>query len=69
MSESILAVLLDARRARKQGLAAIAERQRARLNEMVAFARGKSPYYNELYQHLPERVEIRPCCRSSASKS
>ena len=57
MSESILSVLLDARRARKQGLATIAELQRDRLNEMVAFARGNSPYYSELYRHLPERVE------------
>ena len=41
MSESILSVLLDARRARKQGLAAIAQRQRAGLDEMVAFARAQ----------------------------
>ena len=31
--------------------------QRARLAEMVAFARAKSPYYRELYQGLPERIE------------
>lgn len=57
MSESVLRLLLDARRARRQGPAAIARRQRARLAEMVAFARTHSPYYRELYRGLPERVE------------
>jgi phenylacetate-coenzyme A ligase PaaK-like adenylate-forming protein len=57
MSESILSVLLDARRARRQGLNAIAQRQRDRLSEMVAFARANSPYYHGLYEHLPQRVQ------------
>ncbi|MDX2136469.1 MAG: phenylacetate--CoA ligase family protein [Chloroflexota bacterium] len=57
MNESFLWLLLDTRRARKHGPAAIARRQRARLAEMVAFARGNSPYYRELYRDLPERVE------------
>ena len=57
MSESILSVLLDARRARRQGLNAIAQRQRDRLSEMVAFARANSPYYHRLYEHLPQRVQ------------
>ncbi|WP_245332162.1 phenylacetate--CoA ligase family protein [Bradyrhizobium sp. NAS80.1] len=57
MSESILWVLLDAHCARRQGLNAIAQRQRARLGEAVAFARANSPYYRELYQGLPERIE------------
>ncbi len=57
MSESILRLLLDARSARKQGPAAIVRRQRARLAELVAFARAHSPFYGELYQGLPERVE------------
>jgi phenylacetate-CoA ligase len=57
MSESIISVLLDARKARKQGLVAIAQRQRARLNEMVGFARANSSYYRELYQHLPQHIE------------
>lgn len=57
MSESLLWLLLDIRRARKQGPAAIAQRQRARLAEMVTFARANSPYYRELYRDLPERVE------------
>ncbi|MDT8900139.1 hypothetical protein [Anaeroselena agilis] len=57
MSESLMRLLLDTRRARKQGLAAIAERQRARFAEIVAFARANSPYYRELYKDLPERIE------------
>ncbi len=57
MSESISSVFLDAHRARRQGLNAIARRQRARLNEAVALARANSPYYRELYQGLPERIE------------
>lgn len=57
MDESILWLLNDTRKARKQGLDAIKQRQRARLAEMVAFARANSLYYRELYQNLPERVE------------
>jgi hypothetical protein len=57
MSEGILSVLLDTRRARRNGLAAIAQRQRDRLSEMVAFARANSPYYHGLYEHLPQRVQ------------
>lgn len=56
MSESFLSLLRDVRRARKQGSEALAQRQRTRLAEMVAFARTHSPYYRELYQDLPERV-------------
>ena len=52
----MLRLLLDARRARKQGPAAIAQRQRDRFTEMVAFARANSPYYRELYRNLPEEV-------------
>ena len=57
MSESVLWLLRDMRRAKKQGPAALALRQRARLSEMVAFARANSPYYRELYQGLPEQIE------------
>jgi phenylacetate-coenzyme A ligase PaaK-like adenylate-forming protein len=57
MSDSISSVLLDAHRARRQGLNAIAQRQRARLGEAVTFARANSPYYRELYQDLPEQIE------------
>ncbi len=54
--EGTLGLVLDARRALKQGAGAIAERQRARLREIVAFARARSPYYRELYRDLPEGV-------------
>lgn len=37
--------------------AKIAQRQRDRLAEIVAFARANSPYYRELYQGLPQRVD------------
>ncbi|MCL5265561.1 MAG: AMP-binding protein [Chloroflexi bacterium] len=57
MSESLLWLLLDTYRARKQGPAAIERRQRARFTEMVAYARAHSPYYRELYRDLPERVD------------
>ena len=50
-------LLLDARRAMKQGPAAIAHRQRARFTEMVTFSRAHSPYYRELYRDLPERTD------------
>lgn len=41
--------------------AAIAARQQARLADLVAFARARSPYYRSLYRHLPERVaDVRP---------
>ena len=57
MSESLLRLVLDNRRAIKRGAEGLARRQRARLAEMVAFARVNSPYFRELYQGLPERVE------------
>ena len=41
MNESILWLLRDTRKAKKQGMNAIKERQRARLAEIVAFARAK----------------------------
>lgn len=57
MSESMLWLLWDTYRARKQGPAAIKQRQRKRFAEMVAYARANSPYYRELYKGLPDRVE------------
>ena len=56
-TERVLPLLLDARRARKGGSQAIAERQRTRLAEIVAYARAHSPYYGELYRELPDRIE------------
>jgi len=57
MSENFLWLLIDTVRARRQGIAAIERRQRARLAEMVAFARANSPYYRELYKDLSGRIE------------
>ena len=57
MSENPLRLLLDARRAKKQGPTAIEERRRTRLAEMVAHARANSPYYRELYRGLPGKLE------------
>jgi phenylacetate-CoA ligase len=57
MNGSALGLLRDARRARKGGPDAIVRRQRARLAELITFARTSSPYYRELYRGLPERVE------------
>jgi phenylacetate-CoA ligase len=56
MRERFLHVLLDARRTRKQGYAALESRQRVRFAELVTFARAYSPYYRTLYQNLPEQI-------------
>ncbi|MET9340694.1 hypothetical protein [Nonomuraea sp. NPDC003804] len=47
----------DARRALREGPAAIARRQRARLAEIVTYARAHSPYFREVYRDLPEEVD------------
>ncbi|WP_214413932.1 hypothetical protein [Sphaerisporangium fuscum] len=57
MGENPRQIARDARRALREGPAAIERRQRARLAEMVAYARAHSPYYRELYQGLPEKVD------------
>jgi len=57
MAESLLWTLLDVRRARKQGPAALALRQRTRLADMVTYARANSPYYRERYRGLPGHVD------------
>ncbi|MEQ1871440.1 MAG: phenylacetate--CoA ligase family protein [Vicinamibacterales bacterium] len=56
-SEHFVALLRDARRARREGPDAIAQRQRTRLAGIVAHARAHSPYFRELYKGLPDRVE------------
>jgi phenylacetate-CoA ligase len=53
MGESLLGLVLDARRAKKEGEAGISRRQRERLGAMVAFARANSPFYQKLYAGLP----------------
>ncbi|MBB3729036.1 phenylacetate--CoA ligase family protein [Nonomuraea dietziae] len=57
MKENVRSLALDARRALREGHPGIDRRQRARLAEMVAYARAHSPYYRELYRNLPERVD------------
>src|SRR4051794_1462562 len=57
MGESIRQLRRDTRRAHEQGPAAIEQRQRANLAEMVAYARANSPYYRELYRDLPEKID------------
>lgn len=56
-NDNSLSLLLDARRAKKQGSDAIRKRQRHRLKEMIKYARANSPYYSELYKNLPEQIE------------
>ena len=67
MTTGVLSLLLDARRARKEGPDALARRQRGRLAQMVAYARANSPYYRELYRDLPETVDD-PAVLSVTSK-
>ncbi|WP_037368289.1 phenylacetate--CoA ligase family protein [Amycolatopsis orientalis] len=61
MTEKISWLRRDARRARKEarasGTAPLAQRQRERLADLVAYARAQSPYYAKLYQGLPDRVD------------
>ena len=55
MTENIVRLLWDLRRAKKQGRDGIDRRKRARLAESVSGARANSPYYRELYRDLPDR--------------
>lgn len=55
MSEGLFWTLREAFASRKPKK--VAGRQRARLAEMVAYARENSPYYRDLYRDLPGRVE------------
>ncbi|MFI7444688.1 hypothetical protein [Nonomuraea indica] len=57
MTETVRHLARDARRALREGPAAITRRQRARLAGIVAHARARSPYFRELYQHLPDEVD------------
>ncbi len=57
MKRENLSIILDARRSLRGDAEVIAQRQRARLAEIVTFARTHSPYYREHYQRLPDRVE------------
>ncbi|MFI6599479.1 hypothetical protein ACIBHX_24770 [Nonomuraea sp. NPDC050536] len=57
MGDSYREIARDARRAVREGPEAIAQRQRARLAEIVTYARARSPYYRELYRDLPDNVD------------
>ncbi len=52
-SASTRAAALDAVLATRDGLEPILQRQRARFADIVAFARGHSPLYRDLYRDLP----------------
>jgi phenylacetate-CoA ligase len=56
MAESLISLVRDLRRVRRGGPELVAERQRARLADMLAHARAGSPFYRELYRDLPDRV-------------
>jgi phenylacetate-CoA ligase len=53
---NVLRLLLEARRAEQQGPAALERLRRARLAEMVRFARANSPYYRSLCSALPDDI-------------
>jgi phenylacetate-coenzyme A ligase PaaK-like adenylate-forming protein len=55
MSEGLLWKVREAFASRKP--AKVAKWQRARLTEMVAYARANSPYYRDLYRDLPDQFE------------
>ncbi|GIF45816.1 phenylacetate-coenzyme A ligase PaaK-like adenylate-forming protein [Asanoa ferruginea] len=57
MRESIRQLTRESRNAVREGPSGIAGRQRAHLADLVAHARANSPYYGELYQDLPQRVD------------
>lgn len=52
-----LELVLDARRAKKQGREGIRRRQRARLIDLVAFAREHSAFYRSLYRDVPRALD------------
>lgn len=56
MNTSTLRLLADARSAKAGGEQAMAARRQARLTQLVAWARTRSPYYRHLYRDLPAGV-------------
>lgn len=56
---TVLSTAWDVIRVNHAGPSAVAARQERRLNDLVAFARVRSPYYRRLYAGLPARVEAR----------
>lgn len=56
MSDSLLRLALDSRRAKRQGRDGLEQRRKSRLIELVAHVRQHSPYYRELYKDVPLSV-------------
>lgn len=56
-AESFWWVYRDTRRMTRQGQAAVVQRQRDRLADLVGYAREHSVYYRNRYRELPARVE------------
>ncbi|WP_131741204.1 phenylacetate--CoA ligase family protein [Actinomadura roseirufa] len=57
MSENILRLLWEMRRAKRAGPGELAGRRSERLTRIVTHARTHSRYYREFYRELPERVD------------
>ena len=57
MTPAARRIVADLRAARRQGVAAVVQRQRQRLAEIVAHARTASPYYHDLYRDVPAHVD------------
>jgi phenylacetate-CoA ligase len=53
----ILTTALDVWQTKLGGSSSLLPRQQQRLQTMIAFARSHSPFYQQLYQHLPECIE------------
>ena len=56
MGENLIGLVLDVRRAKKEGHDGIARRQRERLRAMIAFSRASSSFYRKLYADLPDEA-------------
>ena len=56
LPERPLWLWFDAHRAKTRGAAALAQKQRSRLTQMVAFARANSPFYRDLYREVEGEV-------------
>lgn len=53
----VLTTAWDVWRTKRGGSPLLMARQQQRLQAMIAFARSHSPFYQQLYQHLPEHIE------------
>jgi phenylacetate-coenzyme A ligase PaaK-like adenylate-forming protein len=53
----LLMIMWDIWRAKRDGVDGIQTRQQNRLRDMIEYVRQNSPYYKQLYQHLPAHIE------------